>query len=482
MYKYEEIRSLSIKLFEELKAKAIIVIDFWKEDKKVYEIPESKIKHLSKRDFEFMHSLSSAALQTAPKKLKTVLYFWIIAVAGFILWASFASIDEIARGDGDIIPSGENQMIQNLEGGIVEEILVKEGDVVKKGQLLIRIDNQKSKSSYGSNAIKADSLEAKIVRLEAEASSEEFNPSSELIERIPEFIRNEESLYITNKKQLNSKLSTLEEQLIQKKGELAESKRSMKDIKASLGFITKELKMIKPMVQKGVKSKIEFYQLQRQANDIRERYNGVKLSIPRLESSVKEVENKLQEAKLSYQSDAKLKLNEAVAEFKSFNVTSTALHDQVKRTLVKAPMNGIVQKLFVHTVGGVVQPGANILEIVPSDTNLLVEVKIKPSDIAFIYFSQKAIVKFTAYDFAIYGGLTGEVVHISADTITDQKENVFYTVRIKTDKNFLGNEKKPLKIIPGMTVSVDIITGKKTVLDYILKPILKTKQYTFTER
>ncbi|MEA3499183.1 MAG: HlyD family type I secretion periplasmic adaptor subunit [Campylobacterota bacterium] len=439
-------------------------------------------KNLSKRDYEFMHSLSSAVLQTTPKTLKAVLYFWLVAIAGFIIWASFASIDEIARGDGDIIPSGENQMIQNLEGGIIEEILVEEGDAVKKGQLLIRIDNQKSISSYSSNAIKADSIEAKIVRLEAEASGKDFNPTKELIKRSPHFIENEKSLFLTNKKQLNSKLNALNEQLLQRKGELSEAQRSVKDIKESLGLITKELKMTKPMVLKGVKSKIEFYQLQRQANDIRERYNGVKLSIPRLKSAVKEVENTIEETKLKYKSDAKLKLNEAISEFKGFSVTSTALQDQVKRTLVRAPMNGIVQKLFVHTVGGVVQPGADILEIVPSDTNLLVEVKIKPADIAFIYFGQKAIVKFTAYDFAIYGGLDGKVVHISADTITDQKDNVFYTVRIKTDKNFLGSQKKPLKIIPGMTVSVDIITGRKTVLDYILKPILKTKQYTFTER
>jgi len=179
-------------------------------------------------------------------------------------------------------------------------------------------------------------------------------------------------------------------------------------------------------------------------------------------------------------------MNEAIAELRGLRATSTALEDQVSRTIVRSPMNGIVQKLFVHTVGGVIQPGEDIMEIVPSDETLIVEAKIKPSDIAFIYFGQKAIVKFSAYDFAIYGGLDGQVVLISADTIKDEKGNVFYTVRIKTNQNYLGDdlgdENKPLKIIPGMTVNVDIITGQKSVLDYILKPILKTKQYTFTER
>ena len=439
-------------------------------------------KSLTEKDYEFMHSLSSAVLQSTPKKIRTIMYFWLIAIGMFIAWAYFAQIDEIARGDGDIVPSGENQMIQNLEGGIVEEILVKEGQIVEKDQLLIKIDNQKSQSSFSTNAIKADALEAKIVRLTAEASGQDFKVPQEMKERIPQFIENELSLYNTNKQQLNSKINALKSQLSQRKQELAEARSTRDSTKASLAMINKEVSMTKPMVAKGVRSRIDFLKLQREANEVKDRYDSARLSIPRLISAINEVKSTINETLLIYKSDAKLKLNEAVSEFRGYRANSTALSDQVKRTLVRSPMKGIVQKLFIHTVGGVVQPGADILEIVPTDSTLLVEVKIKPADIAFIYFGQKAIVKFSAYDFSIYGGLDGEVVHISADTITDQKENVFYTVRIKTNKNFLERQGKKLKIIPGMTVSVDIITGRKSVLDYILKPILKTKQYTFTER
>jgi adhesin transport system membrane fusion protein len=240
--------------------------------------------------------------------------------------------------------------------------------------------------------------------------------------------------------------------------------------------------MTEPMVAKGVRSKIDFLKLQREANEAKDRYDSVRLSVPRLQSAIKEVQSTINETMYLFKSDAKLKLNEATAEFRGYRANSTALEDQVTRTIVRSPMKGVVQKIYVHTVGGVIKPGENIIEVVPSDQTLLVEVKIKPSDIAFIYLGQKAIVKFSAYDFSIYGGLDGEVVLISADTTKDEKENVFYTVRIKTTKNFLGREKKPLKIIPGMTVNVDIITGQKSVLDYILKPILKTKQYTFSER
>mgnify|MGYP003387126593 CR=1 FL=1 len=439
-------------------------------------------KQLTEKDYEFMHSLSSAVLQSIPNKIRTIMYFWVVAIAMFIAWAYFAQIDEIARGDGDIVPSGENQMIQNLEGGIVEEILVKEGQAVEKGQLLIKIDNQKSQSSFSSNIIKANALDAKILRLSAEANGRKFKVTKLMMENIPQFVENEQSLYNTNKEQLNSKLNALREQLVQRKQELSEAKSSRNSLKKSLSFINKEVKITRPMVARGVRSKVDFLKLQREANEAKERYDSVRLSIPRLNSAIKEVQSTIKETTLLFQSDAKLKLNEAVSELRGYRANSSALQDQVKRTLVRSPMKGIVQELFIHTVGGVIQPGADILEVVPTDSTLLVEVKIKPSDIAFIYFGQKAIVKFSAYDFAIYGGLEGEVVLISADTITDQKENVFYTVRIKTNKNYLERHGKQLKIIPGMTVSVDIITGRKSVLDYILKPILKTKQYTFTER
>ena len=445
-------------------------------------MPKDIKKNLSERDYEFMHSLSAAVLQKSPSKLRAVMYFWLIAVFIFVVWAKFALIDEIARGDGEIIPSGENQMIQNLEGGIVEEILVKEGEEVKEGQILLKINNEKSRSSFSSNSIKADALDAKIIRLRAEASGENFKVDRKLKERIPLLVANEESLYLTNKRQLKSKLNALKEQLSQKKQELSEAKTHLEHLKSSSKMIKKEVSMTKPMVAKGVRSKIDFLKLQREANEIEDRYTATKKSIPRLKSAIKEVQSNMNETTLMYRSEVKAKLNEAVADLRALRSDSTALKDQVTRTIVRAPMNGIVQKLFVHTLGGVIRPGADIMEIVPIDERLLVEVKIKPKDIAFIYYKQKAIVKFTAYDFSIYGGLTGEVVLISPDTIKDEKDNVFYKVRIKTDQNYIERKGERLKLIPGMTTSVDIITGQKSVLDYILKPILKTKQYTFTER
>lgn len=445
-------------------------------------MPTEIKKQLSEQDYEFMHSLSAAVLQRSPSKLRVVMYFWVVAVFLFILWAKFALIDEIARGDGEIIPSGQNQMIQNLEGGIVEEILVREGEEVKKGQILFKINNEKSLSSFSSNSIKADALDAKIIRLRAESSGKEFRVSKKLEAKIPFLVENERSLYLTNKRQLSSRNKGLFEKLSQKKQELAEASSHLRHLESSLQMIDREVKMTKPMVAKGVRSKIDFLKLKREANEISDKYSSAKQSINRFKSAIREAQNMIDESTFIFRSESKVKLNEAVAELRSLRADSTALKDQVTRTIVRAPMNGIIQKLFIHTIGGVVRPGADIIEIVPSDGALVVEVKIKPSDIAFIYFGQKAIAKFSAYDFSIYGGLTGKVILISADTVKDEKDNVFYTVRIKTDKNHIGRNGKKLKIIPGMTVNVDIITGQKSVLDYILKPILKTKQYTFTER
>ncbi|MCK9337483.1 MAG: HlyD family type I secretion periplasmic adaptor subunit [Arcobacteraceae bacterium] len=436
-----------------------------------------KKKSLTPKDYEYMHSLSGAVLEMTPKWLLIVLYFWVGTISVFLLWASFAYVDEIARGDGAIIPSGHNQMIQNLEGGIIEEILVKEGDEVEKGEVLLKIDNQKSQSSFSTSNIKANSLKAKISRLTAEANGVDF-----VITDDSEFMQNEMQLYLKRLSQLNAQTQVLKEQLIQREQELRSSKVSLSHLKSSFEMISTELEMAQPMVEKGVKSRIDYLKLQRETNETEERYNSLRLAIPKLESSINEMKESIKQINFDFQSKSQEELNTTKAELESILSNSVALEDQVSRTLVRSPMKGIVQKMFVNTVGGVIKPADNIIEIVPSDETLLIEVKIKPSDIAFIYHGQKAIVKFSAYDFAIFGGLEGEVVHISADTIKDQKDNVFYTVRIKTQQNFLEKKGNVYKIIPGMTVNVDIITGKKTVLDYILKPILKTKQYTFSEK
>jgi len=442
------------------------------------------VKHkYSQEDYEFMNSLNAVIAEQTPKKTRIVIYFWFVVVVLFILWATLTQIDEITRGTGEVVPSGKNQMVQNLEGGIVKEIFVRIGDIVEKGDPLLKIDNKKSESQKSATKIKILELKAKMMRLEAEWKGKEFNVDNSMIKVVPILIKNERELYLSRQRQYLAGIKVLEEQKRQKTEEIKEIRQRILHLKESEKLIKEEVAMMKPMVEQGVKSKITFMQLQREENLIIQELNSAELSIPRIEAAVSEIENKVIEAQSDFHNKAKQELNEVTAEAMRVKESYDALDDQAERTLVQSPIRGVIQELFIHTVGGVVKPGDDLVEIVPTDEEALwIEVKINPSDIAFLYPDQEAIVKVSAYDFAIYGSLKGKVVHISADTVEDKKENTFYTIHIKTEKNYLGTEKKPLKIIPGMTVNVDIVTGKKSIMDYILKPILKAKQYTFTER
>ena len=438
---------------------------------------------LDTQDLKYMSSLSEAVLQKSPKKSKYLLWLITLAFGWLIFWASQAEIDELTRGEGKIIPSHQLQVVQNLEGGIVSEILVDEGDIVKKGQIILKINNTNFTSSFEESKLRQNELRAKFLRLDAEAhGGKPFKYDYKKMEDLAEQIEYEKSLYESNKEQLNSSLDVVKEQITQKKQELKELYAKIKQEKRTLKLMQDEINITKPLVKKGLVSEVEFLQLRRQLNGIKGDLEASRLAVPRLKSQIKESENKISEIKLEYTNRAKKELNEVVAEISRIGQTNTALSDRVRRTLVRSPVDGTVQRLLINTIGGVVQPGMDLVEIVPAQDNLLVEAKIKPSDIAFLRPQLDAMVKFSAYDFAIYGGLKGKLTNISADTITDERDESYYLVRIKTEKSHLGSEEKPLPIMVGMTVSVDIVTGKKTVLDYLLKPILKAKQSALRER
>ncbi len=442
----------------------------------------SKDVEFSENDYDFMKSLSAAVLEKSPSKISKVIKIWIFTFFAFFIWASLAEIDEITRGDGDVIPYGQNQIIQNLEGGIVESILVKEGDSVKKGQVILKINNAKSISTSRTNEMKYYELTAKKIRLQAEAYQEKFKELNTNNKNLQIQIDLAHKLYNSNKIEQQAKDNSIVQQIEQRKQEYKEAKARIKSLSKSLEFVSQEIAMTAPMVRQGIKSKVDFLKLKREANDIENDIESAKLSLPRLNSAIKEYRQKRIEARQLFINTAKRELNEVTAEMARLKTQQIAFSDQVDRTMVKSPVTGIVQKLFVHTVGGVVKPGADLVEIVPTNKKLYMEIKIKPSDIAFLHPGAEAKIKVSAYDFAIHGGLTGKIVNISPDTITDKKENTFYLINVLTEKNYLGTKEHPLKIIPGMTVSVDIVTGKKTVMQYILKPILKSKQYVFSER
>lgn len=436
----------------------------------------------NEKDYEFMNSLSSAILNRAPSNISKVIKIWLFSIFTFIIWASLAEIDEITRGDGDVIPYGQNQIIQNLEGGIVDSILVNEGEIVKVDQIILKINNAKSTSTSRTNEMKFQELEAKQLRLYAEANGLEFGELKTDDPKLLIQIELNRKFYNSNKLEFTAKDNALVEQIAQRKQEYKEAEARIRSLSKSLEFVTEEIAMTAPMVREGVKSKVDFLKLKREANGIENDIQSAQLSLPRLQSAIEEHINKREESKQLFINTAKGELNDVTAEIQRLKMQQVALSDQVDRTMVKSPVEGIIQKLFVHTVGGVIKPGDDLVEIVPTNKKLYLEIKIKPSDIAFIHPGAEAKIKISAYDYAIHGGLLGKVVSISPDTITDNKENTFYLIHVETEKNYLGSPEHPLNIIPGMTASVDIVTGKKTVMQYILKPILKSKQYVFSER
>ena len=436
----------------------------------------------SEKDYEFMNSISVAVLQQSPSRMSLILKIWIISIFAFILWASFASIDEVTRGNGKVIPFGQNQVVQNLEGGIVESILVREGQSVKKGQVLLKINNAKSLSSSETNKMKYNELYAKRLRLYAQANQLPF-PQKHLKDKdLQKQVELAQKLYTSDKIEMLAKDATIVSQIEQRKQELKEAEAKIKSLKKSLEFVTEEISMMAPMVKEGVKSKVEFLKLKREANGIENKIEAAELSLPRLKSAIQEYRDKRINAKQEFINKDKEELNKVSAELERIKTQQVEFTDQVNRTMVTSPVDGIVQKLFINTVGGVIKPGQNLFEIVPTNEKLYVQIKIKPRDIAFIHPGARAMVKISAYDFSIHGGLQGKVVDISPDTITDKKDHTYYLIHIETQKNYLATKKHPLKIIPGMTASADIVTGKKTVMQYILKPILKSKQYVFSER
>ena len=429
------------------------------------------------------NEVNKALLDDAPRVVRVTLWAILVFFIAMILWASLASIDEVTRGEGRAIPSSRLQKVQNLEGGIVAEVFVHEGEVVKAGAPLLRLDDTQFRSNAGETDADRLALQARIQRLTAQLNdATTLTLAPEIVQQAPDIASGEMELFTSVNKRIQSELAGLNEQLVQKKQELLDFQGKVSQYRRSLGLQQQEVSMSEPLVAKGAISKVEVLRLRRGVVETQGQLDSVLLAIPRAEAAIKEIESKVSETRGRYRSEALGQLNEARTDLSKIEASGKAITDRVNRTLVTSPVRGVVQQLLVNTIGGVIQPGNDLVEIVPLDDKLLVEAKIRPQDIAFLRPGQEATVKFTAYDYTIYGGLKGTLEQISPDTVTDKDGKSFYIIRLRTDKNHLGTDEKPLLIIPGMVASVDIITGKKTVMAYLLKPILRARAEAFHER
>ena len=427
--------------------------------------------------------VNKALIEDAPRVIRLTIWAIIAFFVFLVVWAGFSEIDEVTRGDGKAIPSSKLQKIQNLEGGIVAELYVKEGQIVEAGAPLIRLDDTRFVSNAGETEALRLAMQLRVERLSAQVDDRPLNIPDDVLKAAPSQAANERSLYESRRQQLKDEVGGLQEQLVQRQQELREFTSKQGQYRSQLSLQRQEINMSEPLVAQGAVSPVEVLRLKRAEMETRGQLDATTLAIPRAESAIKEVQRKIDETRGKFRSEALTQLNEARTDLNKASATGKALEDRVSRTLVTSPVRGIVNKLLVNTIGGVIQPGSDLVEIVPLDDTLLVEAKIRPQDIAFLHPGQEATVKFTAYDYTIYGGLKAKLEQIGADTITDEdKKTTYYVIKVRTERSHLGTDDKPLLIIPGMVASVDIITGKKSVLSYLLKPIIRARAEALHER
>ena len=429
---------------------------------------------------DFATDADVAILRQEPLRARVLLRSIMIVVAVFILWAAVAQLDEVTRGEGKVIPSRQVQVLQSIDGGLVSEILVKEGDTVQPDQLLVKIDETRFVSSVKENRAQYLALVAKAARLKALSDGKPFAAPEAVMKEEPAVVAQERQLYEAKKAEIDTSLSIARQQLAQRQQELNEAQARRAQASQSYELTSRELNVTRPLINSGAISEVELLRLERDVSRYRGERDMASAQITRTQAAIGEAQRKIEEVELNQRNEAGKELSETTAKLNSLSEGSVALSDRVKQSSIRSPVKGTVKRLLVNTVGGVVQPGKDVIEIVPSEDALLLEARIQPKDIAFLRPGQPAVVKFTAYDFSIYGGLDGTLEHIGADTVTDEKGNAFYMVRVRTTQTGFGDRNLP--IIPGMVAEVDILTGKKSVLAYLLKPVLKAKSVAMTER
>jgi len=420
----------------------------------------------------FEHQAEAVMSRSKTQRAQKIVRASVVIVLLLIVWAALAQVDEVTRGEGKVVPSSQLQVLQSLDGGVVSQILVKEGQVVEAGQLLLKIDETRATSGVRESEAQGFALRARQARLSALADGTPFQPPTVANNDSEEtrILQGEQALYEAKRTELNTLLSINNQQLQQRQQELAEMRSRKASAERSLELGQQELTKTKPLLATGAVSEVDILRLEREVSRSRGDAEQASAQIARVQAAIGEAQRKIQETEIAFRNEARKELAEVVGKLNALNEGQVALSDKVAKSQVKSPVRGRVQRLLANTVGGVVQPGKDIVEIVPLDDQLVLEARMAPKDIAFIRPEQSAMVKFTAYDFSIYGGLEAKVENISPDTVIDEKGNAYYLVRVRTTRS---NFSEKLPIIPGMTAEVDVLTGHKSVLSYLLKPVLK---------
>lgn len=417
---------------------------------------------------------------------RLTLYVFAALLVTFITWAAFAELEEISRGVGKVIPVSKTQIIQSSEPGIVQEIAVQVGQVVKKGDLLVRLDDTMTASSLGEARAKARSLMAQIARLDLEQTGNftaTYPCPDEIAKIAPLICDNEARLLQARADTYLNKRSVLVERYEQRLKEVSETRENIARLQTNLAITRKEEAILAPIVAKKLAAQTDLLRVQKEVADNEGQLKLYAETLDRIQRAASEAQLQVEEVKLQTQQEALAAKTEALSQLSVIDETIKGAESRVTNTDIRSPVDGIVNTMDVNTVGAYVNAGAVVAGVVPTSDILLIEARLSPSDVAFVRPGQHAVIKITAYDFTVYGGLPGKVETVSADSLVDQETgDAFYQVRVRTDKAALEKDGLSYPITPGMVASVDIITGKKTVLTYLLKPIIKARQEALRER
>ncbi len=398
-------------------------------------------------------------------------------------WANFAKLDEVAVVPGEVIPLGNSKVIQHLEGGIIEELFIKEGDVVRAGQTLLQLDLGSGGANIQELQARHDSELLTRARLEAEANGADapvFPP--EIMVRAPEQANAQRLAFNARKRQLSAGLAILGELVKQRKLEVQEMEARLRAVKNNLALTRERFKISEDLLKDGLTSRVDHLQLGAEVENLQGELQTIQASIPRARAAVSEAEQRVSEDEVRFRREAQDELNKTEQSISRIRELLNRAEEQGVRAEIKSPIDGIIINLAFTAVGNVVKPGEPIMELVPTGENMVVEGRMRPTDRGYVAEGQRALVKISTYDFARYGGLEGVVTLVAADTSTDENGMPYFRVVVQPEKTYLGETRGVLPIMPGMEATVDIHTGQKTVMDYLIKPVLKLKEEAFRER
>lgn len=433
-------------------------------------------------DAQFMEELE-AAVRLKPSQASQLMLVSVTAlVVILLLWMALSKIDEITHGEGQVVPSSEIQVVQSLEGGVLKDILVREGDVVKKDQPLVRISDVAFASEEQGAAAQQESLLLKRARLSAEAHGKPLDLPQDIAAKVPGIARNEEQLYQSRQRELENAKSILNEKINGAQAKLSEVQAKVGRLSESRKLLQQELSITQKMVEQRAVPKLDEIRLSRELNDISGQINEAGEERQQITADLNAAMRERDDQENKFKSQALGELNEVETSLKQLSSSLTAIGDRVDRSELRSPVDGVVNKIMLKTLGGVVEPAMKLIEIVPADEELKITARIPPSDVAFVRPGQPVKVKVSAYDPQIYGSLDGALSRIGANSVSDSEGNVFFEIEVETKQNYLGDAENRMPITPGMVAQVEIITGKKSILAYLMKPVIRAKDRALTER